>query len=281
MRCLSLPLSVRFGRMNRQMVDNPLTDPTVLPLRKITTIAAGSALVVAPHPDDETLGCGGAIALLRSLGCAVRVLVISDGTMSHPRSRKYPATALRGLREAETRSALSVLGVEASAITFLRKQDGAIPTLKSSDIRDAVAICRTCLAAFAPKTIFLPWRYDPHSDHRATWKLIHTALVGLPLSPRLIEYPIWDWDPIQRGSLPNPERVTAWRLDISEALELKQKAIAAYRSQTTNLIDDDPEGFRLTPEMLTNFSRPWEVYLEESEQAHEPVSKAILTTELF
>jgi hypothetical protein len=46
---------------------------------------------------------------------------------------------------------------------------------------------------------------------------------------------------------------------------LKQQAIAAYRSQTTNLIDDDPEGFRLTPEMLANFAHPWEVYLEETQ----------------
>jgi hypothetical protein len=45
-------------------------------------------------------------------------------------------------------------------------------------------------------------------------------------------------------------------------VELKQQAIAFYRSQTTNLIDDDPEGFCLTPEMLANFTRPWEVYLE-------------------
>ena len=247
--------------MNRQ-VDHPLTDPTVLPLRAATTIAAGSALVVAPHPDDETLGCGGAIALLRSLGCAVRVLVISDGTMSHPRSRKYPATALRALREAETRSAMAVLGVDASFVTFLRFKDGAIPTLDADT--NAVASCRTSIAAFAPKTIFLPWRYDPHPDHRATWKLIHTALVYLPYTPRKIEYPIWDWDSEQRGSTPASEQVTAWRLDISKVLALKQTAITAYPSQTTDLIDDDPQGFRLTPAMLANFARPWEVYLEVS-----------------
>lgn len=246
--------------MNRQVDRSPLTDPTVLPLRPATTIAAGSALVVAPHPDDETLGCGGAIALLRSLGCEVQVLVISDGTMSHPRSRKYPATALRALREAETRSAMAVLGVDASFVTFLRLKDGALPTLAPG----MSAVASRALAAFAPKTIFLPLRYDPHPDHRATWKLIHTALVYLPYTPRLIEYPIWDWDPEQRGSTRATDQLTAWRLDISKVLALKQTAIAAYRSQTTNLIDDDPQGFRLTPEMLANFAHPWEVYLEAS-----------------
>jgi LmbE family N-acetylglucosaminyl deacetylase len=59
------------------------------------------------------------------------------------------------------------------------------------------------------------------------------------------------------------DRITAWRLDISDVVEVKKQAIAAYRSQTTNLIDDDPEGFRLTPEMLANFTRNWEVYIEE------------------
>ena len=56
--------------------------------------------------------------------------------------------------------------------------------------------------------------------------------------------------------------MTSWLLDIGAVVELKQQAIAAYRSQTTDLIDDDPEGFRLTDVMLANFTRPWEVYFE-------------------
>lgn len=257
-----------------------LLNPAALPLRSAQNIA-GSALVVAPHPDDETLGCGGAIALLRALGYPVHVLVVSDGTLSHPRSLKYPAPRLRALREAETLQALSTLGVAETEVTFLRLPDGSIPTSASPGMRAAVMRCRTYLETRLPETIFLPWRFDPHPDHRATWKLIRTALLYLAsenpllkrvggslqsssrLSPRVIEYPIWDWDPEQQGDFSHMEHIVSWRLDIQTVLESKLTAIAAYRSQTTNLIDDDPEGFQLTPEMLANFARPWEVYLED------------------
>ncbi len=234
-----------------------LSNPGVLPWRSMREIAHSPALIVAPHPDDETLGCGGAIALLRFLDCDVQVLVISDGTLSHPNSQKYPAPKLRKLREEETLTALTVLGINPKNVTFMRLQDGSISTHDYS----AIAFCRTYLTEVAPQIIFLPWRYDPHPDHRGTWKLIHTAS-DLHLSPRMIEYPIWDWDPEQRGSFAEPAKVTSWRLDIGAVVKLKQQAIACYRSQITNLIDDDPEGFRLTPEMLLNFARPWEVYLE-------------------
>lgn len=239
-------------------VIDALADPETLPLHSVEAIACTSALVVAPHPDDETLGCGGAIALLRDRGCNVQVLVVSDGTLSHPSSCKYPAPKLRDLRESETTSALAVLGVDATAVTFLRLPDGAVPT-QEPEFSQAVAICSSYLSQFAPQVVFLPVRYDPHPDHRASWKLIYTALANLNLSSRLIEYPIWDWDETQRKNLPN---LPSWRLDISPVVELKQQAIAFYRSQTTNLIDDDPEGFCLTPEMLANFTRPWELYLE-------------------
>lgn len=252
------------------MTASPLTNPDVLPCRTIKEIAYSPVLIVAPHPDDETLGCGGAIAMLRSLNCDVRVLVISNGTLSHPNSQKYPAPMLQALRESETLEALTKLGVNPDEVTFCGLQDGSISTQYIS----AIASCSAYLREIAPQIIFLPWRYDPHPDHRATSKLIHTALDNLDLSPRIIEYPIWDWDPQQQGkgekdsstaysSFPTPpEKVTSWRLDIAAVVKLKQQAVACYRSQITNLIDDDPLCFRLTPEMLLNFARTWEVYLE-------------------
>ncbi|MBV8886447.1 MAG: PIG-L family deacetylase [Chroococcidiopsidaceae cyanobacterium CP_BM_RX_35] len=250
--------------MTHSTAVSPFLNPVVLPLHSAETVAQfGSTLVVAPHPDDESLGCGGVIALLRSFDCAVSVLVISDGTRSHPRSRKYPALALRALRETETQSALAILGVEASQVTFLGLPDGAVPNSGAAGFEQAVARCCDCLAALAPKTIFLPWRLDPHPDHRAAWQLMRKVIADLHLAPIIVEYPIWDWDPEQRDSLPTPNQVTGWRLDISRVLELKLQAIATYRSQTTDLIDDDPEGFRLQPEMLANFAHPWEVFLEE------------------
>jgi len=244
-----------------RLTGTPLfTNPTVLPLRTIASIVQTPVLVVAPHPDDETLGCGGAIALLRQAGCEVRVLVISDGTLSHPRSRKYPAPALRDLRESETLAAMAGLSVAADQVTFLRLPDGAVPTPEFAAFADAVKLCCTALAADSAQLVFVPWRNDPHPDHRATWQLMQATLKRRSPFPRLIEYPIWDWDPKQRGSL--SAAITAWRLDISPVLPLKQRAIEAYRSQITNLIDDDPEGFRFTPELLAHFAQPWEMYLE-------------------
>lgn len=240
---------------------SPFTEPSTLPWRSIEDIAADSVLVVAPHPDDETLGCGGAIALLRDGGVNVRVLVVSDGTKSHPNSRKYPAPALKALRESETRDAMKLLGVD--EIYFLGLRDGGIPMQDEPEARQAIARCQAILTAVAPDVIFLPWRYDPHPDHRATWQLIVRAMVRRSPQPRAIEYVIWDWDETQRQELPQGHGITVWRLDIHSALSRKTEAIAAYRSQITDLIDDDPTGFRLQPEFLEHFGRPWEMYLEE------------------
>jgi LmbE family N-acetylglucosaminyl deacetylase len=243
---------------------SPLADPTQLPFRSIAEIVTGSALasvvVIAPHPDDETLGCGGAVALLRSLGHSVRVLVMSDGTRSHPNSRRYPPLRLRAVREAETIAAMKLLGVESAQIRFLQLPDGAIPGEDAQEFNRAVAACQEYLTQFMPETLFLPYRFDPHPDHRATWQIVHRSLLNLSHHPRRIEYPIWDWDPEQGHPLPDTYDV--WRLDISSIADLKQQAIDQYQSQITDLIDDDPEGFRLTPDLLAHFTCPWEVYLE-------------------
>ncbi len=240
---------------------SPLAQPHTLPLRSISDMATDRVLVVAPHPDDETLGCAGAIALLTARGCKVRILVISDGSQSHPNSRKYPAPALQQLRKNETRSAMALLGVPKSEITFMQLPDSAVPAAEETNFNAAAAVCHAYLAATTPQLVLLPWRNDPHPDHRATWQIVTAALARCPFAPRTIEYPIWDWDRNQRRAIAEGI-INPWRLDISPVIDLKQQAIAAYRSQTTDLIDDDPTGFRLSPEMLGNFTQPWEIYLE-------------------
>ena len=52
-------------------------------------------------------------------------------------------------------------------------------------------------------------------------------------------------------------------LDIQSVVEIKQKAIRAHISQVSDLIDDDAQGFRLTPEVLEHFAEPFAIYLEE------------------
>lgn len=240
-----------------------MTDPARLPLHPAETVVTlGPAVVFAPHPDDESLGCGGTIALLRQSDIPVQVVVVSDGTGSHRNSRSYGPDALRRLREAEATEALDLLGVGAENITFLRMPDQAVPRRGAPGFDDAVETVSRVLAGFTVATIFRPWRRDPHCDHRATWDLVDAAVETLPAPVRLIDYPIWLWDLGDGDDAPQPGEVSGWRLDISSVVDLKQAAIAAHRSQTTDLIADDPSAFRLTSETLAHFQRNYEVFLE-------------------
>lgn len=232
---------------------------------KKAEIVAGwrRTIVFAPHPDDESLGCGGAIALLRKRGLPVAVVTMSDGALSHPNSVKFPADKLRDLRESEMLNALEILGVGAGEITFLRYRDRRVPNESNDDFDAAVETVKTILAAEKPQTILAPWRFDPHPDHRATWQIVRRAAESVNCRARLLEYPIWLWELAEQSDLPDEKKIRVRRLNIESVVAIKQKAIRAHASQITGLIDDDPQGFRLSAEVLEHFAEPFEIYLEE------------------
>lgn len=233
-----------------------------LPVKTIDELLSYRQVIVfAPHPDDETLGCGGAIALFRQYHIPVRVIVISDGTQSHPNSKQFPADKLRTLREKEAGAALAILGACADCVTFLRWPDTAVPRLQdaSGGFNEAVGECDRALKTIMPDLIFLPWQHDQHCDHRATWEIVRHCLQSWPQPPRQLAYSIWGDRKAGLRLLPKDE--TGWRLDIRAVQHLKRQAAMAHQSQTTDLINDDPNGFRLTAEMLSNLIQPYETYL--------------------
>ena len=238
-----------------------LADAAKIPLAAAETVVEwGNVLIVAPHPDDESLGCGGAIALLRRFNLEVSILILSDGTLSHPNSQKYPKEKLRDLRETELKSAAQILGVGEKSVKFFRFPDRAVPNANSPDFDSAVALCLDYLTQINARTIFVPWRRDPHPDHRAAFQLISRAK---KTHHKIIEYPIWLYELAESVDAPLKREVSAFRLDINSVVETKRRAIGAHVSQITDLIDDDPDGFRLSGQMLANFAAPFEVYFEE------------------
>ncbi|MGH1569996.1 PIG-L deacetylase family protein [Methylobacterium sp. P31] len=238
-----------------------LTAADALPLASLDELVGtgglGGLVVVAPHPDDESLGCGGLIAAARAAGRRVHLVVISDGCGSHTHSRLYPPEKLRTLRESETVRALAVLGLTAADVTFLRLPDAHVPSEGPVAEAAAGAVAQAVVACGA-SAVFVTWRHDPHCDHKAAAAIVGLARPQMP-GVRVYEYPVWGW------TLPPETEVgaapTGARLDVSAYRETKTRAVAAHESQTTDLISDDPQGFRLEPAMIDRLCGPYERFV--------------------
>jgi len=238
------------GRVLQAMRDLPVRDLDAI-------IGGGNVLILAPHPDDESLGCGGLIAACCAAGRPPCVLVLTDGVGSHPRSVSYPPAVLRATRETEARNAVAALGLGPDRIAFLGLPDTAAPhDGVAFDRAVQVIVWRAGIMGCA--TIAAPWQHDPHCDHLAAHRMAAAAAAALNL--RHIAYPVWGW------TLPGDDRLDAvvagGRLDIERHLPAKRRAIAAHVSQHGMLITDDPSGFRLPRQLLSVFDAPYEVFLD-------------------
>ncbi len=232
-----------------------------LPVRTVDeAMGAGPILVLAPHPDDETLGCGGLIATAVALGRAVHVLVLTDGTGSHPRSAAYPAAMLRALREAESRQAAAALGLSESHVQFLGLPDTQAPHAGEAAEQAARAIAGHAQAMGAT-TLLTTWRHDPHCDH------VSASLLGARAAAltgaALFEYPVWGWTLPPRRML-EARAPAGFRLDVERHIPAKRRAIACHRSQLGQVITDDPSGFTLESQFVGLFTERYEVFLRVS-----------------
>jgi LmbE family N-acetylglucosaminyl deacetylase len=203
----------------------------------------GRALVVFAHPDDAEFTCGGTIATWTMDGTEVAYVCVTDGAAGWNGPDLSPEE-IAGIREEELREAAAILGVE--TVVFLGYKDGTLePNL---DLRRALT---REVRRFRPDVIVAPdpsalWSNDRtyinHPDHRAVGEAILAVVaVDAPTRPQFPELlgeglehhkvpalwlPLWEAD----GDT---------RVDISETIDLKVKALRTHRSQIENMGDFD------------------------------------------
>jgi len=170
----------------------------------------GPWLVFAPHPDDESFGMGGALALAQQAAIATHVVVVTDGALGGS------GADLVQIRKQEAHTAAALLGI--TTLHFLDQPDrGLVPNAALLGRIEAL------LTAIKPRAVFFPGVFELHPDHRACALLVWEALRRHGDSAvQAVAYEITAQSPVN------------CLVDITAVMPLKQEAIAAYRSQHTH-----------------------------------------------
>lgn len=219
----------------------------------------GRIVVIAPHPDDESLGCAGLLADIWQGGGAAHVICFTDGAASHPDSRTHPPHRLRETRERELEDAVQILGGRPGDVTYLRFPDGASHRVHGPG-QDAMRALNDVIDRHRPACVLAPSPLDLHCDHQAAADAAREVCALRPCI-QLGFYPVWSaWTaPGRRPPQPPGTRVVRrdhrWR-------DRKRAAIEAHASQRGLVVRDDPEGFVMPPGFETHFIRSPELFFE-------------------
>jgi LmbE family N-acetylglucosaminyl deacetylase len=183
----------------------------------------GKIVVLAPHMDDEVLGCGGTMARHVQEGADVSVVFLTDGRYGggayaapgEP-ERERRQSELVDIRKEEARRAGEILGVR--NITFLDAEDGRLRTDSHVPAR-----LRSILERDRPDVVYLPFFLESHVDHCATSDILMAATAGARDNFECRGYEVWT--PL----FPNIV------VEIDTTVELKKRALACYVSQLADI----------------------------------------------
>ena len=214
-------------------------DPRLWNRTALRIDAVDELVVIAAHPDDETLGAGGMIARCHGSGIPVRVLCVTDGAASHPGDR-----GITEARAAELASAIEQLA-PGSTVEMLGFPDGETERYRD-DIRNALA---ARLADSSPRlALASPWRGDGHRDHR----IVGEVTAELAGNRMLLEYPIWMW----HWATPEHE-VIPWNRMVALEIDAQTKS-TAMESFVSQVTGSQPI---LRPDFLEHFTRELEIFV--------------------
>lgn len=221
-------------------------------------IPTGRLLVVAAHPDDETLGAGGLLHAAQAAGAEVELVVATDGEAAFG----APDDDLRRVRWRELRSALGEIGLGDITVHRLGLPDSGLAE-RTTGLAEALApLLRHADACLAP------WTGDPHPDHAAAGT---AALEAAPVRAHRWAYPIWTlpWRTPDEPGLPWPH-AAVHALD-ADALAAKRRAIGRFASQLAPTPAGDPP--ILPADVLAHFATGHELFFRVPPTASAPVGR--------
>ena len=168
-------------------------------------------LVLAPHPDDEAIGCGGTLCRHVQAGDEVHVVFLTSGEKG---GHGCPEAETIRVREREARAAAKILGI--TQLEFWHQPDGNLRATPA-----AIEKMRGKLKAFRPEVIYVTHDREMHPDHRGALRLLRRAMKGAAgKRPDVLLYEVW-----------TPTQKLDEIVDISPFLKTKLAAVRAYRSQ--------------------------------------------------
>ena len=259
----------------------PLADGSLLraaaaaPGVDIDALAEGGVLVLVPHPDDETLGCGAAIAAAVERGHAVHVVAVTSGDGSHPGSRRWPPARLARRRRAELGAALDVLGGGRVTHEWLGYPDQGDLSVARARAGGLIERLLDTLRRRNLANLWTTWGGDPHPDH-ADCDALADALAdaarvtGLALADA--RFAVWGRF-VENDALPG-DRALARFEPGPERRALKRRALDCHATQMSALVDDDPEGFRMPEAMQRHFVEHAELFVRRVEASRSTSARA-------
>lgn len=219
-------------------------------------------IIFSPHQDDETLGCGGLIAMRQQQGIPVWVVFTTDGRACYPEGTSISPEECIETRKQEALKALKILGVDASRICFLKYPDSSLESLDSEPRQALVQELQEILLRVQPQEVYVPYSNDVHPDHIATCGLVKEALRSSDLKADLLEYMVWSlWQPDYLKGLTVDQLAHLYSLSIHSVRHQKRQALRVYRSQYLPISTQ----FKVLPRgFLDFFCAPYELFIRHS-----------------
>ncbi|MCU0566286.1 MAG: PIG-L family deacetylase [Oculatellaceae cyanobacterium Prado106] len=220
-------------------------------------------VIFAPHQDDETLGCGGVIALKRQQGVPVKVVFLTDGRECYtgiPEPLPLSIQECIQIRQQEAIAALGTLGVAPSDITFLKYQDSTLWSFEGEQRQAIVTELKDLLVQLNPQEVYAPYRNDMHTDHIETYRLVKDAVDLLDQPIDFWQYLIWSlWRYEHLDDLVQSQFANLYHVAIDSVRQQKNQALRAYRSQYVPIV----QNFSVLPKsMLTFFDNSYELFVK-------------------